>query len=115
MAKITLDLPDELTQKLSQLGDRLPEVLALSLQQPAVPAQVYRYILNFLASNPSPEDIAKFAPTEEMVNRLQRLLSRSQSHELTPTEQQELDEYEHIEHFIVMVKAGNLRFLTPTL
>ncbi len=49
---------------------RLPESLALSLQQPAVPAQIYRYILDFLDSNPTPEQIAEFKPTPEMQERL---------------------------------------------
>ena len=34
MAKITLEVPDELLEQLTQLGERLPELLALSLQQP---------------------------------------------------------------------------------
>lgn len=112
MPKITLEVSEELSQQLAQVGDRLPELLALSLQQPAVPAQIYRYILNFLASNPTPEQIAKFKPTLEMQERLRILLARSNAGELTPTELKELDEYERIEHLVVMIKAGNLSYLT---
>jgi hypothetical protein len=112
MPRITLEVSEELSQQLAQVGDRLPELLALSLQQPAVPAQVYRYILDFLASNPTPEQIAEFKPTPEMQERLRTLLTRSQAGELTSTELQELDEYERIEHLIVMIKAGNLPYLT---
>lgn len=109
MPKITLEVSDELSQQLAQIGnERLPELLAFSLQQPAVPAQVYRYILDFIASNPTPEQIADFKPTPEMQAWLRSLLARSKAGELTPTELQELDEYEHIEHLIVMIKAGNL-------
>lgn len=121
MPKITLEVSEELSQQLAQVGDawrqatsclRLPELLALSLQQPAVPAQVYRYILDFLASNPTPEQIAEFKPTLEMQERLHTLLARSNAGELTPTELKELDEYERIEHLVVMIKAGNLSYLT---
>ncbi|MEH2374496.1 hypothetical protein [Nostoc sp.] len=128
MPKITLEVSEELSQQLAQVGDalwqatslrdaprtclRLPELLALSLQQPAVPAQIYRYILNFLASNPTPEQIAEFKPTLEMQERLRILLARSNAGELTPTELKELDEYERIEHLVVMIKAGNLSYLT---
>lgn len=121
MPKITLEVSEELSQQLAQVGDalrqatsclRLPELLALSLQQPAVPAQVYRYILDFLASNPTPEQIAEFKPTPEMQERLRTLLARSNAGELTPTELKELDEYERIEHLVVMIKAGNLSYLT---
>ncbi|MDF5708164.1 MAG: hypothetical protein PUP90_10905 [Nostoc sp. S4] len=50
MPRITLEVSEELSQQLAQVGDawrqatlclRLPELLALSLQQPAIPAQVY--------------------------------------------------------------------------
>ncbi|MEQ8963683.1 MAG: hypothetical protein RLP02_38225 [Coleofasciculus sp. C2-GNP5-27] len=112
MAKITLEVPDELTEQLAQIGDRLPELLALSLQQPPLPAQIYHYILNFLASQPTPEQILAFRPTPEMQTRLQTLLVRSQAGDITLPEQQELDEYERIEHLIVMLKAGNLPHLT---
>ncbi|MDZ8093697.1 MAG: hypothetical protein RMZ42_17470 [Nostoc sp. DedQUE05] len=107
MPRIILEVSEELSQQLAQVGDRLPELLALSLQQPAVPAQVYRYILDFLASNPTPEQIAEFKPTPEMQERLRTLLTRSNAGELTPTELKELDEYERIEHLVVMIKAGN--------
>ena len=114
MAKITLEIPDELSEQLTQLGERLPELLALSLQQPPLPARIYRYILDFLASNPTPEQILAFRPTEEMQERLQTLLTRNSSGELTPTEKNELDEYERIEHIIVMLKAGSLPYVTST-
>lgn len=114
MAKITLEVPDELTEQLAQIGDRLPELLALSLQQPPLPARIYHYILNFLASQPTPEQILAFRPTPEMQTRLQTLLVRSQAGDITLPEQQELDEYERIEHLIVMLKAGNLPHLTGT-
>ena len=114
MPKITIEVPEELSVALAQLGDRLPELLRLSLQQPALPAHIYRYILNFLASKPTPEQIAAFRPTPEMQERLRTLLTRSKAGALTPAEQQELDEYEQIEHLVIMLKAGSLSFLTST-
>jgi hypothetical protein len=50
-------LKSAVSQQLAQVSKPLPVLLALSLQKPAVPAQVYRYILDFLASNPTPEQI----------------------------------------------------------
>ncbi|OKH54480.1 hypothetical protein NIES2130_28310 [Scytonema sp. HK-05] len=114
MAKITLEVPDELTDQLAQIGDRLPELLALSLQQPPLPARIYQYILGFVASLPTPEQILAFRPTPEMQTRLQTLLVRSKAGEITPSEQRELDEYERIEHLIVMLKAGSLPHVTRT-
>ncbi|MBC8123845.1 MAG: hypothetical protein H7Y22_18660 [Gemmatimonadaceae bacterium] len=110
MVKITLDVPDELAEQLVQVGDRLVELVTLSLQQPALPAHTYRYVLDFLATNPSPEELAAFKPTSQMQQRLGTLLARSKAGELTPAEARELDDYEHIEHLIVLLKAGALRF-----
>ena len=62
MAIITLEVSDELADALSHIGDRLPEWLTLSLQQPPVPASVYRDLLNFLASSPTAQEIAAFQP-----------------------------------------------------
>ena len=114
MPKITLDVSEELSEQLSQLGDRLPELLALSLRQPALPAHIYRYVLDFLSSNPTAQQIAEFKPTLEMQERLKTLLVRSKANELTPNELKELDEYEQIEHILVMIKSGNLQYLTGT-
>jgi hypothetical protein len=113
MAVITVEIPDELVDQVAQLRDRLPELLALSLHQPALPAATYRYILDFLASDPSPEHIAASQPTPEMQARLHTLLERSRAGELSAGDGRELDEYARIEHLMVMIKAGNLSFLTP--
>ncbi|MEH2069007.1 MAG: hypothetical protein V7K47_12730 [Nostoc sp.] len=102
MPRITLEISEELSQQLVQVGDRLPELLALSLQQPAIPAQVYQCILDFLVSNPTPEQIVEFKPAPEMQERLRTLLARSQAGTLTSTELQELNEYERIEHLVVI-------------
>jgi hypothetical protein len=56
MRMITLQVPDELTDQLAAVQDRLPELLALSLRQPALPAQLYRAILTLRGrpARPSP-------------------------------------------------------------
>ena len=114
MTSITIELPDDLAEQLAQARDRLPELLALSLQQPALPASLYRSILTFLASSPTPAQLAEFRPSAEMQARLRTLLARNKAGQLTPAEQAELDEYERIEHLIVMLKAGSLPYLTAT-
>ncbi len=84
---------------------RLPDFLNNS----PTPTNLYRYILDFVASNPTPKQIAEFRPTPAMQERLKTLLERDQ---LTASEQIELDEYERIEHIVVMLKAGHLKNLT---
>lgn len=113
MATITVEIPDDLLEQVAQLRDRLPELVALSIRQPALPAATYRYILDFLASNPSAEQITAFGPPLEVQTRLRALLERSAQGHLTPAEVVELEEYERIEHLMVMIKAGSLPYLNP--
>lgn len=112
MASITIDVPDELSEQLKQLGDRLPELLQQCVRQPPLPANVYRYVLNFLASQPTPAEIADFRPTDEMQARLRELVTKNQEGGLSTAEAEELAEYERIEHLVVMIKLGNLPYLT---
>ena len=114
MRTITLDVPDELADRLAPLQDRLPEMLALSLQQPAVPARLYRAILNFLADAPTAEQMASYAPSPEIEQRLRDLLDRERTGNLTSAERAELDELERIEHLVVMLKAGSLSSLAAS-
>lgn len=115
MATLTIEIPDELMEQIIPLQDQLPDLLRRCLQPDVLSAQVYRYILNFLASQPNPEQIAAFRPTPEMQNRLRYLVNLSQDKTLTPEEAQELLEYERIEHLMILLKAGNLPYLAPTI
>jgi hypothetical protein len=108
--KITLEVPEELSQQLAILGnERLIELIILSLQQPPLAAHTYRYILDFVAANPTPEEIANFRPTPEMQTRLRILLERSKAGDINERERIELNEYERIEHLVIMLKSGNLK------
>lgn len=112
MSRITIEVPDELSDLVAEAGDRLPELLAQTLRQPALPAHLYRYVLDFLASNPSAEQIASFAPTQAMTDRLRALLAREGANNMNSAEKAELDEYERLEHLMIMIKAGILRALS---
>jgi hypothetical protein len=113
MAQITLDLPEDLAQAVSQHADRLPELLSQALTQPALPAHIYRHILEFITSGPTPAEIANFHPTPEMMARLQVLLEQNQLGTVSAAATQELEEFERIEHLIVMLKSSNLDYLQP--
>ena len=112
MTAMTIQVPDEISEQLKHRQDQVPELLAIGLQKSPLPAQVYRYVLNFIASEPTSEQIAAFEPTSEMRERLRTLLVRERTNELTPLEKAELDDYERIEHIVVMLKAGNLPYVT---
>jgi len=108
MATLTIEIPDELMEKLSPVKEQLPTLLLRCLHPLALPAQVYRYVLDFITSQPTPEQIAAFRPTDEMQARLRYLVEKDHNNSLSQDEQLELCEYEQIEHLIVMFKAGTL-------
>lgn len=108
MTTITLEVPDELSEQLQQHKHQLTELLVRSLQQPPLATEVYRYILDFIANRPTPEQIAAFGPTPKMIERRRTLVAKERVNDITSFEKAELDEYEWIEHIVVMLKAGNL-------
>lgn len=114
MPTITIEVSDQLSEMIARAGDRLPELLERSLQQPALPAHVYRYVLDFLAGRPSPQEITTFGPTPEMTERLRTLVRRQTAGEITAAEMAEIDEYERLEHLMVMIKSNAFRHLTDT-
>ncbi|WP_017659448.1 hypothetical protein [Baaleninema simplex] len=61
------------------------------MQQPPISGHVYRYILDFLANQPTSEEIAAFRPMPEMQERLKTLLDREKSGVIAAAEKQELD------------------------
>jgi len=89
MAELTLDVSDELMQRLQPLQDRLPALLALlvgaiSSQAEAVPLSeahgteaslAYAEVLDFLLTRPTPHDIIAFKVSDAAQARLRLLLS----------------------------------------
>ncbi|MBW4654964.1 MAG: hypothetical protein KME20_18265 [Kaiparowitsia implicata GSE-PSE-MK54-09C] len=66
MATLTIEIPDDLMERLNPIRDQLPELLRRCLQPDLLSAQVYRYILNFLTSQQTPDQVAVFCPTLDM-------------------------------------------------
>jgi hypothetical protein len=112
MVEMTIKLPDSLAEQLSAVQDRVPELLAQGLGKLSpVPNEVYRYILEFLVSRPSPEEIMDFGPTPAMQARASELLEKNRTGKLSSLESAELDEYMRINHLITMLKAQTLPYL----
>lgn len=112
MVEITIQVPESLAARIAEARDRLPEVLEVGLRDlPPLPTEVYRYVLEFLASNPSPQAIADFQPTPTMQDRISELLERNRAGKLTPPESAELDEYEKINRFVRKYKIQAMKNL----
>jgi hypothetical protein len=62
-------------------------------------------VADFLASCPSPEALLAYRPSPDAQQRLATLLARTKSGRLTEEEQWELDQFEHVEMLLQMIKA----------
>jgi hypothetical protein len=119
MATITLQIPDELAQRLEPLQNRLPELLwqileltknpttiepEINTHSGDIPA-VYQEVLDFLIKSPIPQEIVNFKVSQQAQIRLQILLDKNRESILNPMEIEELDVYEQLEHLIILLKA----------
>jgi len=108
MAELTLDVPDELMQRLQPLQDRLPALLALLVEAISSQAEgsplsevhgtetppAYAEVLDFLLTRPTPYDILTFKVSDAAQARLRLLLDKNREEALSTTEEAELDIYE---------------------
>lgn len=62
-------------------------------------------ITDFLASNPTPQDIIAFKPSETLEQRALDLLQRNRENRLTPEEKTEMEAFIQMDHFMTMLKA----------
>ncbi|MFM1843090.1 MAG: hypothetical protein RLZZ490_1832 [Cyanobacteriota bacterium] len=115
MALITIEIPDELAQRLAPFESNLSELLAqlLTPSQPELtPPQssgdrngLYQEILDFLISQPSPDQILHFKVSDDRQSRLAALLVKNQDSGLTSAESSELDLYEQLDTLVGLLRV----------
>jgi len=121
MAELTIQVPDELAQRLEPLRDRLPELLQRLVETvlPSIPLPnqissvtnptdapiAYTEVLDFLIARPTPQEIITFKVSAEAQERLRTLLDKNREGTLTEAEATELDLYEQLEHLMILLKA----------
>jgi hypothetical protein len=116
MTTITLEVPDELIAELKMDAAVVPrllrEVVAAKwaklreASKPLAPGQpIYRELIDFLASSPTPQQVIAFKISRKAGERLEDLLYQNREAELTYDEKAELDTYRHLNHLIVRLKA----------
>ncbi|MBD2255618.1 hypothetical protein H6G14_30935 [Nostoc parmelioides FACHB-3921] len=119
MAQLTIQIPDELAQRLEPLQSRLPELLWLLLdiggeqkkEKPKLNTQtveipeVYQEVLDFLIKRPTPEEIITFKVSAQAQIHLQELLEKNRTGSLSQMELAQLDVYEQLEHLMILLKA----------
>lgn len=113
MAKLTIQISDELASRLEPLGERLPQLLAQLLEttdkRAEVPVtgttSVYTEVLDFLIKRPTKSEIIAFKVSPQAQERLRTLLEKNRESALTSEETAELDVYEQLEHLMMLLKA----------
>lgn len=115
MTTITFELSDDLAGRLTQVGDRLPDVLSFALDMAGIPesdiphpastSPVWLEAIDFLASGPTSQALIDFKLSGEAQARLEELLDWHRSGSLTPQESEELVAYRQINHLFILLKA----------
>lgn len=106
MVEITLQVPENLAEKLRQVGEQLPEILAIGLQYSRpLSIRAYSQALEFLATAPTPAEILDFHPTPAIQTQVGRLLDKHKAGTLTVEEESELDRIGDLEHILMALKA----------
>ncbi len=106
MAHVTLEVSDELAERIRPIGSWLSTVLEIGLIGfKTVATATATEVIQFLAQDPTPSEILDYHASERSQERLQRLLTLNETGLLGEDEQQELDELQHIEHIVIMLKA----------
>jgi hypothetical protein len=120
MTQITIDIPDELAQRLapfqSQFSDLFTSLIATRLLgqntiESSTPTSnltstsgTYQEILDFLIDRPTSAQIINFKVSEASQSRLQTLLQKNREAALTAAETAEIDLYEQLDTLIGFLK-----------
>jgi hypothetical protein len=114
MATITLELPDELagsiqTEALSALWREFVSAKIAKVSkagnESVAPSPIYHEPLDFLASQPTREQVIAYRISPAAQERLADLLYRNREETLTPAERAELDTYLHLSDWHTLLKA----------
>jgi hypothetical protein len=62
-------------------------------------------VLEFLASGPSSQEIVAYRPSKAVRTHFSRLLEANRQRQLSPQEQEELDNYIAMDRMIALLKA----------
>ncbi len=120
MTQITIDIPDELAQRLApfqnQFSDLFTSLIATRLlEQSTIESSTptsnltstsgtYQEILDFLIDRPTSAQIINFKVSEASQSRLQTLLQKNREAALTAAETAEIDLYEQLDTLIGFLK-----------
>ena len=120
MAQLTIDIPDELAQRLAPYKNQISEIFTnlvntslrenvmdkLDISSTPSPTELPTYleIIDFLVNRPTSEQIATFKVSEQAQTRLRELLQKNSDTHLVSSEEAELNLYEQLDTLMSMMK-----------
>lgn len=128
MVQITIDVPDELAQRLepfqgqlSQIFMRLMAATLPNLSSPELglsafvvnPPVIYQEVLDFLVSQPTSAQLLSYKVSGSSQVRIQNLLQKSREIALSSSEMSELDLYEQLDSLMALLKIRAYAAIHP--
>lgn len=119
MVQLTIEIPDDLAQRLAPFQNQLSELFArliattlpgelspgLGLPTATELPPTYLEVLDFLVTRPTSEQLVAFKVSEPSQTRLQTLLQKNRDTSLTPSEIAELNVYEQLDALMTLLKV----------
>ena len=114
MTTITIEIPDDLAAKIDLVtlptllrelvGHKAVQMQAIAESDP-LPRPLYREITDFLAGNPTTQQIMAFKIATTAQEHLENLLDKNREEALSPGERAELDTYLQLSEWLTILKA----------
>src|SRR5262249_46182239 len=114
MTMITIEIPDDLAAKIDLgalpillrelVGHKAGQLQAIAESDPP-PRPLYREITDFLAGNPTTQQIMAFKISAAAQERLETLLDKNREEALSPGERAELETYLQLSEWLTILKA----------
>jgi hypothetical protein len=118
MASITLRLSEDLASEIQAHERQLPRILELGLRELNAADQSgfdgAADVLELLAGLPAPDEILSLRPSPRLAERVSRLLEKSRAGAMTPSDEEEWERYEYLEHLVRVAKAAAQIKLAPS-
>lgn len=114
MVQMTMQVPEELAKRIQPIQVWLPAILEISLVGcKTLATAAATEAIQFLSTNPTPQQVLDYHVSERAQLRLRRLLALNAAGVLGKSGQLELDELQQLEHTIIMLKAELAKQLQP--
>ena len=106
MTTMTIEVPENLAQRLAPVQDRMIEIIELGMRELLSERHDYYIdVIDFLAGGPSSGEIVELQASPEMQERIAELLDKNRDGMITEQEATELDRYEQLDYLITLIKA----------